>query len=390
MQTDSPQSDAPIDGERAEGLDGLRALAAVAVVLFHLWVYSAPLAPGAALATPGQYVWESARDGLLLFFVLSGFLLYRPWVLAALGRRRPPRLARYLRLRAARIAPGYYLALAGALAIAVLGSAPPMRLPTHGTLPLFLVFGQNFSDHSLNTLDTPMWTLPIEVCFYLSLPLLGLVTLQLGHGRARQALVPVCLIALGVAWTQLATGLWFSGVVLPRMLPFFGLGMLVAVLVAGTVVPSRACRWLVIAFPIVYLVSLAIRATAPEGVWLVGDIAVAAGFAGLVAVAAAGNWMPSPLRARPVVWLGTISYGIYLWHLPVMCLLGGHGLLPRAAWLELPLVAPPTLLLAWASWRFVEAPVLRRAHRRAEPIAPAGTQLRDLGSRNPVLLPRHA
>jgi peptidoglycan/LPS O-acetylase OafA/YrhL len=47
-----------------------------------------------------------------------------------------------------------------------------------------------------------------------------------------------------------------------------------------------------------------------------------------------------------------------------MCLLGGHGLLPRTLWVELALAWPLTLLIAWASWRFVENPVLRWAHRR--------------------------
>src|ERR687888_374235 len=130
-------------------------------------------------------------------------MLFHFWVYT---ERLPVR--RYLRLRAARIAPAYYLALAGAGLIALVGSAPPMRLPTHGTWPLFLVFGENFSDHSLNSLDSPMWTLPIEVSFYLVLPLLGLAALRLGRGRRRQALVGTGLVAIGVAWAQLATGLW--------------------------------------------------------------------------------------------------------------------------------------------------------------------------------------
>ena len=47
-----------------------------------------------------------------------------------------------------------------------------------------------------------------------------------------------------------------------------------------------------------------------------------------------------------------------------MCLLGGHGLLPLNPWLELAVVWPPTVLIAWTSWRLIERPVLERAHRR--------------------------
>ena len=146
MRTDSTSSRVSLRAGRAQGLDGLRALAALSVLVFHLWVYSEPVVPGASL-TLGQQVWDSTQWGLFLFFVLSGYLLYRPWVRAALGEGERPALRRYLRLRAARIAPAYYLALLGAAVIAALGSAPPMRLPTHGTGALFLVFGENFSDH---------------------------------------------------------------------------------------------------------------------------------------------------------------------------------------------------------------------------------------------------
>lgn len=366
MRTCSSGSDAASGGERAHGLDGLRALAAFGVMLFHFWVYTQPVAPGAPLTTLGQHVWQSTRWGLLLFFVLSGFLLYRPWVKAALGSGERPKLGRYLRSRAARIAPAYYLALGGAFLIGVLGSSPPMRMPTDGTAPLFLVFGQNFSDHSLNTLDTPMWTLPIEVSFYLALPLIGIAALRVGNTRLQQGLLTAGLVVIGVAWAHLATALWFYDVVLPQMLPFFAFGMLVAVLIEGRVIPARLCRLLVVAAAFAYLVNLALHTWTPSVANGLADMPVALGFACLVAVGAAGEWVPRLFRLRFVVWLGVVSYGTYLWHQPLMCLLGGHGLLPRNLWVELALVWPLTLLVAWLSWRFVERPALRWAHRRDE------------------------
>jgi peptidoglycan/LPS O-acetylase OafA/YrhL len=367
-------------GERAHALDALRALAAFGVMLFHFWVYTEPLPPGASPHTLGERLFESARWGLFLFFVLSGFLLYRPWVRAALAGRERPRVRRYLRLRAARIAPAYYLALAGAGLIALVGSAPPMRLPTHGTWPLFLVFGENFSDHSLNSLDSPMWTLPIEVSFYLVLPLLGLAALRLGKGRRRQAVVGAGLVAIGVAWAQLATGLWLQGAVLPQMIPFFAFGMMVAVAIEGRSLSRRLCRWLVAGAVAAYLVNLALDVWAPPVSKALEDMPVAAGFACLVAVGAAGEWVPRLLRTRFVVWMGVVSYGTYLWHQPLMCLLGANGLLPRNLLVELPIVLPLTLAVAWASWHFVEHPVLRWAHRRGAERRPA-TRPQPAGAR---------
>lgn len=364
-------SGAATDKPRAQGLDALRALAALSVMLFHFWVYSDPLPPGVAPTTIGQEIWDSTKWGLLLFFVLSGFLLYRPWVRAAMKGGSSPRLGRYLRLRAARIGPAYYLALAGALLIGVLGSTPPMRLPTHDTFPLFLVFGQNFSDHSLRSLDTPMWTLPIEVSFYLALPAVGLWTMRAGAGRRSQALIIAAIAALGIAWAHVAQSVFFHDVILLQMLPFFALGMLVAVLVQGRSLAPRLCRILLGVAVASYVLDLALHVESPMAADVLEDLPIAAGFACLVAVGAAGQWLPWLMRARSLIWLGVISYGIYLWHQPVMCLLGGHGLLPQNAWLELPLVLPLTVLIAWGSWRLLELPLLRRAHGRDAPRAPA-------------------
>src|SRR5436190_9776249 len=301
LRMDSTSSRVRAGGKRAQGLDGLRALAALAVMLFHFWVYSEPVAPGASLSV-GQHVWDSTKWGLFLFFVLSGFLLYRPWVGAALAARERPGLGRYLRLRAARIAPAYYLAVGGAFLIAALGSAPPMRLPTHGTAALFLAFGENFSAHSLRMLDSPMWTLPIEVSFYLALPAIGILGLRLARNRSQQLLLMAALVAVGVAWAHLASGLWFAGVVLPQMLPFFALGMAVAVAVEGRTVPRRLCRLAVAGAVLAYLLDLVLNVWTPGLAGALEDMPVALGFSLLVAVGAAGEWVPRLMRARFAVW----------------------------------------------------------------------------------------
>src|SRR3954449_7234087 len=129
---------------RGAALDGLRGLAALAVFLLHVWIYRGTSRP----ARDG--FWDSLlfemRLGLVLFFVLSGYLLYRQFARAAIQRRELD-VARYVKRRAARILPAYYVAIVGSLSLlAVAGSMPGVRSPDSSELPLFAVFGQNYAD----------------------------------------------------------------------------------------------------------------------------------------------------------------------------------------------------------------------------------------------------
>jgi peptidoglycan/LPS O-acetylase OafA/YrhL len=85
----------------------------------------------------------------------------------------------------------------------------------------------------------------------------------------------------------------------------------------------------------------------------------AASFAVIVA------WLATSSFAVPrgAIWLGTVSYGVYLWHYPLLTLLAGGWLWALPDALELPLVAAGSIALGWASWRLVEQPALRRRGR---------------------------
>ena len=292
----------------------------------------------------------------------------------------------YLLRRAARVAPAYYLALAGSIALLWgAGGTPGVRLPTAGELPLFAVFAQNYLDHPLMTLDPPMWTLVIEVSFYLALPAIGALALLLRGGRARQALVPLALVAIGVAWNKRISTLPAPGPlakVLPAMLPYFALGMLAALLAHGRRIGRAAS---------LALVALGAGAVGLDALWhahqatlgshelslrIWRDLPAAAGFAALIAVAAHGSGRLARLpSARPLVGLGTVSYGVYLWHVPVLLFLRRVGLLPMAFLPALVVALAITLVIATLSWRFVERPVLDRVarsrrRRAARPVRP--------------------
>jgi peptidoglycan/LPS O-acetylase OafA/YrhL len=91
------------------------------------------------------------------------------------------------------------------------------------------------------------------------------------------------------------------------------------------------------------------------------DLPAAAGFALILAVAVARP--PAALAWRPLAWTGAVSYGLYLWHVPLLLVLRGHGLLPLDP-LGATLVALPLSLLAgWLSFRFVERPAIAWSRR---------------------------
>jgi peptidoglycan/LPS O-acetylase OafA/YrhL len=353
---------------RHSALDGLRGVAALSVLLFHLWLYArVSPGPGGAMNV-ADWAWSSARLGLVLFFVVSGFLLYRPWLEATLDGGPAPSLWRYLRSRAARILPAYYVALAGSMVLVLgLSSTPGVRLPSGDSLPLFLVFAQNLSPASLLTLDPPMWTLGVEVSFYLVLPLIGLAAMRFGGGRRLQAAVPLALIGAGLLWNATTAHTGPLSKVLPALLPFFAIGMLAALYRLDREIGRNEGRLLLLFAVATIAAEVATQIAIPQITGLTHGLLAACGFAAL-AILASSRWAPRVLSRPAVAGLGTISYGIYLWNLPLLWWLRGHDLLPLHPVLALPIVLALTLPVATASWFLIERPAIawaRRPHRAA-------------------------
>lgn len=373
----------PTRSDRSGAIDGLRGLAALSVLVFHAWLYTRPDVSAGSRETVVDYVLHEGRLGLVLFFVLSGFLLWRPWASAGQGRRDRPATAAYLVHRAARVVPGYYLALVGAILL-LWGAegTPGVRLPDAELLPLFLVFAQNFDGGAVMKLDPPMWTLAVEVSFYLLLPLVAIVALRLPRRRAVQAAMPLALLAVGVWWNHgiAGSGSIVAGKLLPAMLPYFALGMLVAVALDGLPRLKPRTVWALLAAGCLLVVADAVwqahgaasRSTSYAfRIWR--DLPAAAGFALIVSAAAGGGGVATAaLRWRPLVAFGTISYGVYLWHVPLMLFARHLGLLPLQT-LPATLVALLlTVPVAAASWRWVERPAIAWARRATARTAPRG------------------
>ncbi|MBA3748664.1 MAG: acyltransferase, partial [Solirubrobacterales bacterium] len=359
---------------RLASIDGLRGIAALSVFVFHGWLYTMPKPSASNRSTVGDYAVHELRLGLVLFFVLSGYLLSRPWFAAALDERRPPDLRRYLRARLARIAPAYYAALIGSIGLLYgLSGTPGLRLPPAGELPLFFVFAQNTSPSTVMKLNPPMWSLAVEVSFYALLPAIGWLAVRTAPRRRAQALIPLSLLALGIAWNWwiagLGMGMTFSKT-LAAMLPYFAVGMLGALVLHGRR-PSTATRRAMIAAGVTCVlgdatVKAGLPATGidmPHVFFVVRDLTSAVGFAliiGAVAAAPRGRLLGS----RVLVGLGTISYGFYLWHVPVLVFLRGHGLLPLDPVLGTLVALVPAIAVSALSWFALEKPIIDWAARR--------------------------
>jgi peptidoglycan/LPS O-acetylase OafA/YrhL len=344
-----------ISERRDAALDGLRALAALSVVAFHVWLYTAP---DPTLPTREGF-WNrllfEGRIGLVLFFVLSGFLLFRPSY----------DLRRYFTRRALRIAPAYWVALAGAILLLWGGGATPgIRLPDASDLGLFAVFGQNYSEATIMQLNPVTWTLCVEVAFYLLLPFL------------RPRMIPL-LVAVGLGWNLLVHSVGGGQVMAKALfafLPYFAVGMAAAawpvrrrlscLAIAGVLLVVANGVWHSVAAPRVVNPALAVLA----------DFPAAVGFGLVVAAVSAGGlrWLSR------LSWVGVRSYGLYLWHVPLILFLRRIDLLPLSFVPALLLVVPVALGAAALSWRFVERPALSGRLGVRLPPRPAG--VRSTGS----------
>lgn len=361
---------APSGAERFPCLDGLRALAAVTVVLTHVGFET-----GASLAGPLSTVLARFDVGVAVFFVLSGFLLHRPQAVAALSGRAQPAWRPYLWRRALRVLPAYWLAVVLALVL-----LPENRGAGLGTWLEQLSLTAIYVDAAGEPGLTQMWSLGTEVSFYVALPLLGRLA-----GRTVRSQLALCagLLAVGLAFHVLVgrevlppqAGFW-----LPTHLDWFAYGMALAVLVAsrdrvlaevagdgGTCWLGAAALFAVAGTPLVggYGLDLLTATESVARTLLYGAVAVL-----LVLPAVAGDQdrgaVRAVLRSRPAVFLGRVSYGVFLLHLVVLeVVLLALDLPPFGG--RMPLVAalvlPVTVLLAWASLRLVEEPALRLRDR---------------------------
>lgn len=378
-------------------LDGVRGAAALMVVLTHVGFQTGEVQHGAHGA-----VLARLDFGVALFFVLSGFLLYRPWLAAAAEGRPAPRAGPYLRRRAVRIMPAYWLALAVVLLLPARSSATAGEAARHASL-LQVYAGRLLPDF------TQTWSLCTEVVFYLLLPVVAGALARRRRRRASWAVL-VGVAAAGWVWTGLCAAdvLPVRGAQwLPGHADWFVSGLLLATLAddAHRRPDGRAGRlWRDFrdspAALLAVATGLAVLATTPlagprtlalttPGQAVAKEVLYAAVATLLVLAALVAGPRTRTARllgARPARWCGHVGYGVFLYHLLVLDavrrvldvpLFGGHALAVGS------LTVAVSLAVAGLSWHLVERPVLDRWSRPVS-AAPDREPEQQRGQRSPL------
>jgi peptidoglycan/LPS O-acetylase OafA/YrhL len=317
--------------DRVASLTGIRAVAALLVVGTHA-AYST------GKYTHGYWGLVSSRMeiGVPIFFVLSGFLLFRQWVKPATTGGPPPSLSRYAWHRVRRIMPAYIVTVLLAYLIYHFRTAGPNPGHTWMGLVRNLTLTQIYTDGYLGSYLhqglTQMWSLAVEVAFYVALPPLAYLLLVLICRRRWQPrfllvalsglllISPAWLILVhNVDWLPDGARLW-----LPTYMAWFVGGMILAVLQAMGV---RCYAFAAIPLAIIsyFIVSTPIAGAPTTSPAALGEALVKTGFYAVIAALAVaplalGNqgWYARLLATRPMVWLGEISYEIFLIHLVTM------------------------------------------------------------------------
>ena len=357
------------------GLDGLRALAVLAVIAYH-----------------EQFGW--APGGLLgvgVFFTLSGFLitsiLVSQW--SADGRIR---LGDFWLHRARRLLPALFVMLAVVTAWVTL--ADRARLASLrgavGAAATYIsnwyLIARNQSYFARFAPPAPLdhlWSLAVEEQFYLLWPLLliaGLILLRRRKAAAAWLIVPTVLLAAASAYAMLH--LYQPGMDPTRVYEgtdtrAFGLLIGAVLALAWPGGSQRGAHSAAPARRTIVLLDLAgLAGLAGIGVmiWRVGEYSPFAYRGGLVllsvatAAVVAATAYPASLVGRalgwgPLRWIGVRSYGIYLWHFPVIVLTSQPNTRPSLALAGLQIAA--SILLAALSWELIEEPIRQGAIGRA-------------------------
>jgi peptidoglycan/LPS O-acetylase OafA/YrhL len=334
------ETPAPRRPPRFPAFDGLRAIAMATVLGVHTAFVS-----GLTFRRPGIGIYTARLEiGVAVFFLISGFLLYRPFAVAHLAAGPRPRTAAFWVRRLLRIVPAYWVALFVTTTIIHATPMGPGGLKAYFTHYLFvqIYFPGEVSAASA---ITQAWTLCVEMSFYLLLPLYAAAVgrrrnaLSANQRFARELVGLVVLVVISLVYRFWDLSLQHHGLIyqymtvwLPAELDLFSLGMLLAILSAWSHQHAHEPRWMSRWwFP---WASWIVAGAAFVGVSHIGvptsvtyvksdlDIVrqtlygVFAFF--LLLPAVFGPQRRGAIRrflcSWPVSSLGVISYGVYLWH----------------------------------------------------------------------------
>ena len=370
------------DGQRAGGVrsflpavEGMRACAAMGVVVTHV-AFQTGHSSGVTGRLFGRFDLAVA-----VFFALSGFLLWRGHAAAARGLAPRPRTGHYLRSRVVRIMPAYVVAV-----VVILTLLPDADHASPTVWLANLTLTQIYVPLTLTGGLTQMWSLSVEVSFYLALPILALLARRLPVCARVPAIAALAALSWAWGWAPIHTGSGTNPLNWPpAFFSWFAAGMLLAEWVHDPIgLPHRWARRRVamgVVAVLAYLVAASPLA-GPEGLipGTATQFAVKTAAGSLVALALVAplvlDRVDTPHRllgGTVMVTLGRWSYGLFIWHLAALAMvfpvLGTFAFTGR-----MPSVLVLTLIFGWAiaavSYGLVESPcreALRRWEKREKP-----------------------
>ena len=340
---------------RSARVESLRALAALGVLESHAFGYSQGWAPEAIYGTYTDRLLLMPGSGVVLFFALTGYLLFLPFARRWWGSGAAVDIGRYALNRVLRIVPLYLFAVALLLILTEGGG-------TWEQWWRFTTLSQNYFADTVATVNGPLWSVVVEMHFYLLLPALawGLAVASRRSLRAAAAILLALAIVSAVfraesrdlgddprvwQYSLPATFYWFtSGMFLAMLRVAWGQGR--PAWLRG--VAASPLAWLVAAVPF-WLLQADRFADWPAAV---GSFFVV----GACVLPLEGDRVVRLLDWRPLALLGIASYSLYVWHEPVANGLADHvdGYIPLLA-----ATAALSIAIAAVSYCVVERPFLR-------------------------------
>ncbi len=359
------------------GWDGLRALAATSVLVLHAAVFR--LADAPAL----QAFVAQLQAGVQVFFVASGFMVARPFVLAIIDGRPLPAFRQYGWRRALRIFPAYWLALFASAFI--LGTT---HLSGVGDWITQLLLLQAYRADTFTLGISIAWTLTVEVAFYLLLPVFMLGVERLARRMSPwRALVGSTGVAFAAGWVWVAwsvlTGHLLETFWFPFFLPLFSAGILLCIGAEwvernpqtdlGRRIGRLAPLWWAASFGSLVLAAALFGTSVLYRAHYSAETQVlytaCAVFAALPLVFGFRRERLDGrmLTSAAFVYVGVVSYGVYLWHNQITTVLTDNVLAPRDMEGSALMVTLAVFILSVAvaslSWFVVERPLARWSRR---------------------------
>ncbi|MEO7742303.1 MAG: acyltransferase [Usitatibacter sp.] len=386
-----------------DGLTGFRALAAAWVMAFHLNAFAVPkVIPVRVFGAEFSLhpLLTAGWVGVDLFFVLSGFLL-ATHLMEALARGRPGALRRYFIARARRVFPAYWAQL---LLLFVAAVWAAKAIPEWaGYIPLHIPMLHFVSERASFSINAVYWTLPIELSFYLSLPVIAICLLRAerrGGAASWLMLFGLYCAILVLVWcyryamfrhfeTSPVNVIVWATSQLPGTLDVFMAGVVAATVLRwakARSAPWRRSRERLVSTALAILglagiVGMMYFIDQLYGVYWKGHWAlfvwhsITAVFIAMLVggIAISGPLTRALFETRVMVFLGTISYSVYLWHYPIglwaMRAFDAPGIGVAAfCALTVPLVLAASAL----SYYLVERPFLRKSAAPASGVRGAG------------------